>query len=830
MRALWNRLGVRLGLDELDEERFGPEAARELRAQRIRVVISGSNFNAAGVALVALGLATAFWGQGRDISVAVWLATVLAMCASVYWGGRRSRGRNPSGSRRSVQALTRQSAAMGFVFGLFPFLVMDATEGARTALLVGVMAGAMAGGPSAVHAVPRAAFAWLGIAAAMNALVLTILGGSYALGCLFVLIYALCIGRGILAQARAVMRQFEDTQALGEQREVIELLLKDYENTTSEWRWQTNLEGAFTRIPGPVLELFGWSEAHARGAPAIRLFRENCLDETRDALARMSTIAKANEPFHDIELALTDARDGSKRRIRVRGNPTRDADGTPTGYRGIITDVTEAHAAKERARYLLVHDPLTGLANRSALNDRLGEWVALGMDFAVISLDLDRFKLVNDTMGHPAGDELLRSVAGRLRNLPAPRGTLVARASGDEFFVLCPGSSRDVAALERTVSSLSRRIVRTIAEPYALEAGPAIIGTSVGSALFPRDGTTIEELMVRVDLALYAAKTAGRGTACAYDPSLDEATRRRRGLEADLRHALERGEMSLAFQPIVAIGEAGAEPATRGLEALLRWHHPERGEVPPPEFVRIAEETGLIRPIGEWALREACREAATWRDGLPVTVNASREQLLCPGFTGAVTGALASAGLEPARLELDITEIALNEESGTVRATVTRLRSLGVRIALDDFGRGFNTLCAARETSFDTIKIDRDFVRELGGGGEDARVLIETAMRLAERMGVTAAAEGIERPREAAMLREMGCAVGQGFLFARPVSAEEAAVLAGGRRDGVARPRSDGTDAAVRSIGRGTDRGIDGSPADLTVEDAAAARSPATAA
>ena len=782
MSGLLQRLRVATGLEALDEEKFGAVAARALRAQRMKQVLAQTKLTSAVNVVAAATLVHAFWGLGRDGLLTLWLTLMILLSAGAVGASIRRGGRPPSGSRRATTKLARQAGIVALLWSVLPFTVLNVVEGTQVTLLVGVIFTMTGCGPFSFMSVPRAAFTWIAVGTLMGMIAVASLGGPLVNAALLMPAFALMISRNILVQGASFTRQYADALAIEEQREVIDLLLRDYENTTIEWRWQTDERGVFTRAPDGFLDFLGWTQAHSKSGPAIRLFRDSTMPHSIDALNRLAGMAARGEPFHDVNLAFCpDCEKGKQVRwLDIRGNPLVDDQGKHIGYRGIAHDVTEARAAKEQAEFLLRNDALTGLANRTTLNARLQTLVADGRPFALIALDLDRFKLVNDTMGHPAGDELLRGVADRLLALDAPEGTLLVRVSGDEFFVVVAPND-DADELASRTRDLAHRIVAGIAEPYALAAGPAVIGVSAGTVQFPHDALTIDELMMRADLALYAAKAAGRGTTAHYHARLDHEARERRGIEADLRYALERGEFSLAFQSLVGLAEDGRTGSV-GMEALLRWTHPKRGAVPPCEFIPVAEDTGLIVPIGDWVLREACREASAWRHPLPVTVNVASAQILADGFVTTVLGALAATGLPAERLQLDISEKALIERPEAVLGVTTQLRGLGVRIAIDDFGTGFATLCAMRDVAVDAIKIDRTFVRDVDRqDDEHSRVLVGTMLNLARTLGIETVAEGIERVEQADVLRSLGCAVAQGYLYSRPEGRDETAARAGGR-------------------------------------------------
>ncbi len=411
-------------------------------------------------------------------------------------------------------------------------------------------------------------------------------------------------------------------------------------------------------------------------------------------------------------------------------------------------------------------DGLTGLLRRetflASLEARLHDATAEGARFAVLALDLDRFKAVNDTLGHQYGDALLRGVGRRIRSC-IRGGDVAGRLGGDEFAVLMPDATQEEAA-----TALGERLTDMLSRPFLLDGQSAVIGCSVGVALFPDDGTDAAALLRAADLALYQAKAEGRGTVRRFVPALRNRADARRALEGELRAAIALGQLELHYQPQVAI----ATGALTGFEALLRWNHPQRGLVPPGDFVPLAEEIGLIVPIGEWVLRTACREAATWPTDLHVAVNVAAPQFARGDIVGVVRSALAESGLAAHRLEIEVTETSLLHDVSRAIATCHRLRGMGVRISLDDFGTGYSSLTQLRDFPLDRVKIDRSFIAGINERADSAAI-VQAVVALGATLGLRTTAEGVETEEQMHRLVAQGCADAQGFLIARPVAAAE---------------------------------------------------------
>jgi diguanylate cyclase (GGDEF)-like protein len=437
------------------------------------------------------------------------------------------------------------------------------------------------------------------------------------------------------------------------------------------------------------------------------------------------------------------------------------------GWVATHEDVTERRQAEIKIAHMARHDALTDLPNRVLLRERLSEalpHVENGQWLAVLYLDLDQFKNVNDTLGHPAGDELLRVVADRLRGCVHETDT-ISRVGGDEFCIIQHGI-RDAADSER----LARRVAEAIRQPCDIHGHMVMIDASIGIAFAPADGTDANELLKNADMALYGAKADGRGVYRFFEPKMDARMKDRRTLELALRTAFENGEFELYYQPVLNLDKN----KVCSCEALLRWRHPERGMVPPAEFIPIAEDIGLIVALGEWVIRQACTDAALWPHDIGVAVNLSPTQLSSKGLLPAVLNALAASRLPAHRLELEITEEVLMQNSEMTLRTLHQLRELGIHISMDDFGTGYSSLSYLRSFPFDKIKIDRCFIAGLGENSE-SDAIVQAVAGLAESLSMTTTAEGVETPEQLDLVRRLGCTDVQGFLYSPPVPARELA-------------------------------------------------------
>ena len=440
------------------------------------------------------------------------------------------------------------------------------------------------------------------------------------------------------------------------------------------------------------------------------------------------------------------------------------------GYLVAIVDITERRKAEARIAYMAHHDGLTDLPNREFYQDRLrhalDQGKGAGRRVAVLCLDLDLFKNVNDSFGHPMGDRLLRLVADRLRS--QLRGNnLAARLGGDEFALIL-----ETDVTPKDVSDFASRLIEVLSESYEIDGIEAVIGASIGIALSPGDGTSSEELMRNADMALYRAKSDGGGTHRFFEREMDRLAQKRREMEVDLRHAFANGEFELHYQPLVDI----AADRISGFESLLRWRHPEKGMISPADFIPVAEDIGLIVSMGEWVLREACSEAAKWPADVKVAVNLSPVQFRGRNLVQAVISALAHSGLSPLRLELEITESVFLAETEANLAILHQLRALGVSISMNDFGTGYSSLSYLRSFPFDKIKIDRSFVKDLVER-PDCLAIVRAISGLGRSLNITTTAEGVETTDQLERLRIEGCNEVQGFLFSAPKPASEIGAL-----------------------------------------------------
>ena len=546
----------------------------------------------------------------------------------------------------------------------------------------------------------------------------------------------------------------------------------EFENSGRGWFWETNAEGTLSYVSQQLADDFQCEAPELLGRQFTDLLSvDTSPGATTEERKTLGFHLSARFPFSDV---IVRAASDEDIHWSLSGNPIFDERGRFLGFRGIGTDLTEQRRSEQEITRLARFDSLTGLPNRAMMRQTLDEALRNATSrqkgCALFLIDLDRFKNVNDTLGHPVGDALLRQVADRLKLAMGDHGQ-VGRLGGDEFKAVLPGTV-DIGLLE----SLARTLIEQVSRPYNIDGHRVVIGASVGVAIGDPGRCTADSLVRDADLALYAAKDAGRGKHCFYEQSMHTEASDRQVLENDLRQAIDKGELWVAYQPIVRM--AGEEVC--GFEALVRWDHPLRGRISPDKFIPLAEECGLIPRIGTWVLESALEEAARWPDHVRIAVNLSPIQFNDPGIVDVVSNALGRTGVRAARLELEITEGVFLAEGETTDETFGRLKDLGVRLALDDFGTGYSSLGYLKKAPFDKIKIDQSFVRGAASKTSRNSAIIRAIVTLAESLQMDTCAEGVETHDDLNLIRELGCSQIQGYIFGKPVDGAAAREMIAG--------------------------------------------------
>ena len=598
------------------------------------------------------------------------------------------------------------------------------------------------------------------------------LGHNFEMACIAVLFVAIIMIGAVEASRNFLFSRFAEA-GMAERNEVVSLLLREFEEGEADWLWNID-SGRRVRSVSPRFAFaLGLDPAAIDGQNFIQLIAGEGWENSQfhKSLHDLAERMMRREAFSNLLVRVVIK--GKMRWWELSGKPKFDDKGTFEGFRGVGSDVTVQRESSDKIAWMARYDTLTGLPNRMMLTETLGEAMRYAEQWrsrcAFLMIDLDRFKSVNDTLGHHVGDQLLASVSERLKQLMTPN-EICGRLGGDEFAVVI----RDASDLGR-VEQVAREVIQRLSAPYNIDNHTLYVGASVGSAIGLKDGKTVETLMRNADLALYRSKDEGGGLHFTYEPGLHAQADERRKLEVALRNALENNEFELHFQPVVDT----YDERILSFEALIRWNSREFGMVSPVKFIPIAEDTRLIVPIGEWVLRDACKQAMNWPQHVKVAVNVSGEQLLDTNFLNSVVSALSASGLPPQRLEIEVTESIFVRDATTARAALERVLALGCGVSLDDFGTGYSSLGYLRTLRFTTIKVDRSFVKGAATGNPESLAIVRAVVAMADSLEMSTVAEGVETEDELEMVRRHGCKKIQGYYFGRPMNARDALALFG---------------------------------------------------
>ncbi|MET3825660.1 diguanylate cyclase (GGDEF)-like protein [Sphingomonas sp. PvP055] len=763
------RIDVRalLGLlDPTDTTEWGPIRAAQLNA--------GSRLSGYLVAANGTGAALVVAILSRSVSLPLLAAWgVSATAVSILVTVRRHASRHRSAYTATLRDV-RQTLIDGILLGgiwSVPPIITGLRGDTTTALYLWVALSLMMTASSvAMAALPLATLSFLAILGVSIAARMLLTGSPMLTAAVLAFTAVLIVTCFTRAKSLVLLRTSEI--AIAERDETVSLLLREAEEHSSDWLWETDAQRRVVRASPRFATSVGLDTNTVNGKSLLEVLAGPAWAAGKVApeLARLAEYLKGRDAFRGLNLPVMVGTE--ERWFEIAANPRYDERAVFIGFRGVGSDVTEQRASADEINRMARFDALTGLPNRLLINETLAGAMAdaakWGSRCAFMMIDLDRFKAVNDTLGHPVGDRLLGRVSERLAIL-VTENEIIGRLGGDEFAVVV----RDATDTKR-VERLAQTIVDALGQPYELDQHTLYTGASVGVAIGPRDGNTAETLVRSADLALYRSKDAGGGTYHRYEPQLHVVAEERRVLEQALRHALAKNQLHICYQPVVD-AEFGR---LTGFEALVRWTHPELGVIPPDKFIPLAEDARLIAPIGEWVLRNACAEAARWAGSVRIAVNVSAEQLHNPGFVGIVTSALGASGLPAARLELEVTESVFMRDTTAAGKVLERILDLGVRLSLDDFGTGYSSLGYLSRTRFSTIKIDRSFVTAASNGVREAVAIIRAVVTLAQSLGMTTTAEGVETEEEYRMVRDLACTKVQGYYFGRPLTVEDARVVA----------------------------------------------------
>lgn len=711
----------------------------------------------------AVLISAVFWHQTPWAMLLLWYVVFIYASISRYSLLKKSVCRDLSFAqmRNIKKKIAFNAATYAHVWGAGVACLLTIATPVQLLLLAVVGAGKMSVGVIAYRYIPEATKAWVTIFCSTLTVGLLNHGGleSYIAIGLLVVFSVTLFSHSIKIYA-GFSGQIDARQEIIKSKETVRLLLNDFEEQSSSWLFATDRNGQLIDVCERFSDAANLPATKMNGVALDTFLAED--GQSRQLLNHF----KANHSFRDLTV-IVNTPDG-ERWWNISARPTTDEENPNIAFRGVMEDITAQKNAEAKISYMAHFDGLTDLPNRRFFNDQLEQTVERATaedEIALLFFDLDHFKVINDTLGHPSGDKLLQQIASRLKEILEPED-LLARVGGDEFALLLMGQRA------RHAGSVANKIVEQMALPFVIDGRNADTGVSVGLVQWNPEIRDASKLLKFADLALYSAKGAGRNQVAIFEQGMDVAAEARRSLERDLRAALGRDEMRLHYQPLINI----ATQQRIGFEALLRWEHPRRGTVMPDEFIGVAEETGMIVPLGEWVIRKALEDAASWDDGLTVAVNLSPAQMRSPALVATIINALAKSGLDPSRLELEITESILLQDSDANIRTLHKLRDLGIRISLDDFGTGYSSLNYLRSFPFDKIKIDRCFVSEVDSR-EDCRAIIRSVINLAQTLGMKTTAEGVEREDQMNTLRQEGCDQVQGFLYGRA----EAIVPSGNR-------------------------------------------------
>ncbi len=707
--------------------------------------------------------------------VAMWLGATALVVALLLALSRRSAGR---GAPMPVALSAAGAALLGLLWTIPPLLFSGHGDTDQDIALAAILPGMMAAATLMLSAAPLAAVMFVALLGGGGCAMMAQTGSPLLAA--IVLFYTACMLIGCLSAGRLAVHRRTVETALAEKNDVVSLLLGEFDEDGADWLWQIDASKCLVNVSAHAARRLGGTPAEIEGKPLLQLLAGTAWQDGNfsDGHHRLAGCLNARESFSDLELpvALSD----ETRWWSLSAAARRDAQGRFAGFWGVGSDITEQRRAVERIDHMARFDALTGLANRPQVMEVLAGALVQGhrekRRAALMILDLDRFKAVNDTLGHPMGDLLLREVADRLRAI-CGEGEICGRLGGDEFAIVVSDASN-----RARVDRLAETIIAQLSTPFEINGHRLFIGASVGIATSPMDGRSVEMLVRNADLALYRAKEDGRGVHRRYEQKFHARAEERREMETALRDALELGQFHLAYQPIVAASDGKIE----AFEAFLRWNHPVLGNVAPDRFIPIAEEARLIGRIGEWVIRTACAEAMTWPENVRLAINLSAEQLHDSELVTTLMSALSHSGLAPHRLELEITEAVFLRQEAATAAVLDRVLKLGVGVALADFGIGHSSLGYLHAARFSTIKIDRSFVRGAVDNAAASIGIIRAVVAMADSLGMKTTAEGAETNEEYSLVRKLGCRQVQGYLFGHPVPAEEARAMIGLKRRRVA--------------------------------------------
>lgn len=755
-------LSVLLGVADPDGMDWGRIRALQFEGMRQHDLVKIIGSLVCGILAVQIGLK-----QLNFIAVGAWFVALCGIYVYSYTTYKKQAlWQRKSVSLRDAAISHLFSAVGGAIWGAGFFALSIFGDATSLISLWAIIICLMVGSAMMLSAIPLSSILFITVAG-VAMISGWYIAGSFEMAMASVAIIILLISSCLMTGRSFIYRKLAEAH-LNEKSEVVSLLLKEFEDTGADWLWQTDTSRRISHVSPRFAHALGMTQEDIEGRPFLQLVAGQSWDTGKfpPALHALAEKLKRRDSFSNMMVPVQI--NGETRWWELSASPKLDDSGVFHGFRGVGSDVTKQRESADKISHMARFDTLTGLPNRLQLTETLGKAMQDSDKWngrcGFMMIDLDRFKAVNDTLGHPVGDRLLARVSERLRSIMSDN-ELCGRLGGDEFAIVIKDASDT-----QYMDMLGKKIIDTLSRPYEVDQHTLYIGASVGTAIGPRDGRTVEMLMRSADLALYRSKDQGGGAHNEYEPQLHVHAEERRVMEIALRKALENEEFSLNYQPVVSADTGGV----MGFEALLRWTNPEFGVVSPAKFVPLAEEARLIVPIGEWVMRTACQEAMKWPSTIKVAVNVSADQLTSPNFLDMVVSAMQDSGLPARRLEIEVTESIFMREGTGATEVLDQIIALGINLSLDDFGTGYSSLGYLSKTRFTTIKVDRSFVQGAAKKIPESLAIIRAVVAMADSLGMSTTAEGAETEEEVKMIQKLGCRKIQGYYFGRPMAAHDA--------------------------------------------------------
>ena len=750
-----------------------PERAAADRGRQLQAVVRHMPLVSLTSLTLVIATVLGFWKVAQPAALLVWALLLVALAAAGYlpWRRWRDAAAATPASLREINQLAGLVAAAALLYAGMAAYLFDLADDRGRLVLSAVVAALIATGGWLFAPLPHTGLSWVIGLCGFSAISMAVRHWRpYAILAALLAFYGVVLAGAVLGTARMFLKGLMAEAEADRQRRLVGVLLHDFEESASDWLWETDLQGRLRHVSVRLAAAVGQAPEALQGRFLVDVIGDLIAGTDRESRATLRRLEKAldgDAPFRDIEICVRAG--GAVCWWSVAGKPLLgDGDAGP-GWRGVGSDITELRQRDIAMTHLANVDTLTGLANRHRFATQLATHFAdpqAIVPCTLLMLDIDNFKTVNDSLGHAAGDELLREVARRLQ-IEVGADALLARLGGDEFAVIV------AARLSReSVAALGQRLRVALAQHTTISDHIIEVHASIGAAFAPEDALNAEDLLKVCDMALYAAKADGRNRLRFFDAEMEQLASLRMTLLHEMREGLQRGDFVVHYQPQIDL----ATGVLVGFEALVRWHHPVRGMLAPGDFIPLAEDSGLIVPLGGWVLAQACRDATRWPEGVRLAVNVSAVQFERSDVPQVVEAALRASGLARHRLELELTESALMSDSEAALEILKTLRESGVRIALDDFGTGFSALSYLRLFPLDKLKIDQSFTGALDDdqAEENAGAIVQAIVQLAQALKMDVVAEGVETIAQRDALARIGCHCVQGYLYAEPMDAVEA--------------------------------------------------------